>query len=763
MEKMRPLSTTKALAGLEAFDKVWRHKRVFAGVFLGTMIVAIVALLVLPVRYLATASVIVAEQEPGASNMSPVWAQRLGDPADLESQLLLIRSSRLLRPVMSAPGVLAAVKQECERASQFGGSSCDKLSDTTAFMAYVETHYGIASAGRSRVINISYQSAIPEVAQTMANALTTAFLEDQRAEGANSRGVATAWLWQELKQLNDQLQADEGKIQEFRRKKGLMRGTFAPITSERLTGIAQQLSAAESARADAAARLKEIKSEQARGPIDAPSVLASRTVADLKQQLTTVSAQLANAASALGPKHPSILALSREQALVQQRLVGEMQNIAASAQKTYDASNSLADSLKKQMETIKAEAGAATLDEASIESMVRDAGIKRQQYAELYKKASELETERRILQGSTRLVSLAELPNKPFFPKKIPFLAAGATLALILSFAAALLANRLVQSVPDQPALPALDRAVPASSTTVANVTQRPVSDEKVPVAEVAGTAVAVPLQPLPPEEASLLSRMAGVPVLAHLHKLKATAQQSAVGSILQSHIDLPVPKVLHLAAGDVGFQTELRELEHALRIGNSGSTRRIVVTSAGRGEGKTVTAVALAQYLAAEGCRVLVVQCDALNPDLASIFTLAGGPGLLGVLTRSIPVREAIEKTANPNLDTLVFGTGPANAADFLGDRIAALLAAVNTYQVVLLDVALPSRPAQYLAEADNVIVCMKGNRPLIESAASVVARVRALGAARVGIVVTMDETFPGGGMPSTTAPGEASLARVG
>ena len=81
----------------------------------------------------------------------------------------------------------------------------------------------------------------------------------------------------------------------------------------------------------------------------------------------------------------------------------------------------------------------------------------------------------------------------------------------------------------------------------------------------------------------------------------------------------------------------------------------------------------------------------------------------------------------------------------------------------MVLLDVALPSRPAQYLAEADNVIVCMKGTRPLLESAATVVASVQALGAARVGIVVTMDEMSPRGGMPSTTAPGEASLARVG
>ncbi|MES1149005.1 MAG: lipopolysaccharide biosynthesis protein, partial [Bradyrhizobium guangdongense] len=386
---MRHASVSESLSGLESLARIWRRRRLFATVFFGTIALTVVALLVLPVRYLATASVIVAEQEPGVANASPAWAQKIGDPADLESQLLVIRSPRLMRIVMNAPGVLDAVTLECERSRMFGsGEACQRLrTDSTAFIEHVDSHLSVTSAGRSRVINISYQSAIPEVAKTLANALTTAFLEDQRTEGANSREVATTWLWQELRQLDDQLRQADDKIQNFRRTKGLMRGANAPITSERLSSIGQQLSQAEAARAEAAARLQEIKSQQARGLTDAPSVLSSRSIADLKQQLTTVSSQLASATSVLGPRHPSIMALTREQGLIQQRLSEEMENIAASAQKAYDANDNLVASLKKQMETAKSEAGSATLDEASIESMVRDTEIKRQQYAELYKKA----------------------------------------------------------------------------------------------------------------------------------------------------------------------------------------------------------------------------------------------------------------------------------------------------------------------------------------------------------------------------------------
>lgn len=728
---MRHASVSESLSGLESLARIWRRRRVFAAVFLGTIALTIVALLVLPVRYLATASVIVAEQEPGVANASPARAQKIGDPADLESQLLVIRSPRLMRIVMNAPGVLDAVALECERGRLFGsGDTCQRLrTDSTAFIEHVDAHLTVSSAGRSRVINISYQSALPEVAKTLANALTTAFLEDQRTEGANSREVATTWLWQELRQLDDQLRQADDKIQKFRRTKGLMRGANAPITSERLSSIGQQLSQAEAARAEAAARLQEIKSQQARGLTDAPSVLSSRTIADLKQQLTTVSSQLASATSVLGPRHPSIMALTREQGLIQQRLADEMENIAASAQKAYDANDNLVASLKKQMETAKAEAGSATLDEASIESMVRDTEIKRQQYAELYKKASELETERRVLQGSTRLVSLAELPNKPFFPKKLPFLAAGSTLALILGVAAALLAERL------SPSPAGAEQPMPSRAAQPAESTETVAAKDEAPPA-VAPAA-------MPVERSSLLSAMTGAPIIARLPRLREPQRTSTVSNILQSHLKLPILEALRLAVSDDDFQWMLHNLKLGLRLGTAEGAQRIVVTSPGAGEGKTVTTLALAEHLAAFGCRVLAVECDVLSPAFEGALDIDGGVGLLGVLAGSMSARDAVVRTAVPNLDVLVAGGAGARAANMLfSKRLVDLLGNIGSYDVILIDSPMPLNAGSYLAGIDHTIVCLKGDSSLMGRAAPAIAEVKALGAGSVVIAVTMEDT---------------------
>ncbi|MGY3448845.1 exopolysaccharide transport family protein [Bradyrhizobium sp. USDA 4353] len=749
---MRQAALNEALSGFDAVARIWRRRGVFALVAGTVLAIAVAALVLLPVRYLATASVIIAEQEPGA-NTSAAWAQKIGDPADMESQLLVIRSPRLLRQIMSSPGVVDAVVGECERGRMWGSlDACQRLkTEPSAFIDHVDSRFSIASAGRSRVINISYQSGSPEVAKLLANALTQTFLEDQRTEGANSREVASSWLWQELKQLDQQLREADDKIQKFRRTKGLMRGANAPISSERLTSIGQQLSQAEAARAEAAARLQEIKSEQERGPTDAPSVLQSRTIADLKQQLTTVSAQLASAAGVLGPKHPSILALTREQATIQQRLLEEMQTIAASAQKTFDANNALVSSLKKQMDAAKAEAGSATLDEASIESMVRDTEIKRQQYAELYKKASELETERRVLRGSTRLVSLAELPSKPFFPKKVPFLAAGLTLAIIFGVAAALLVDPLARLRPAQTSPAPVPEL--AGSEVVTPIADAPASVPDLPEqAELSAASNEPPAS----ERKSHLPSVADVSILACLPRLKSLRQMSALGAILQGHQPLAIPHVLRLASEDVEFQVMLHDLVHELGLDASARPQRLVVTSPDAGDGKTTMACVLAEHLAAAGRRVLLVECDIAHASVAQVMALAPSPGWLGALEHGRPLHEMVLRTAHPSLDVLPAGVAAGPVGDIL-DVISldSLLAGLDGYDAVIVDTPLSSQRDDFLAGTDWVIVCVRSDRSLIEPAVATVTKSRALGAADVGIVVTMAEAEP-----RATATGQAASA---
>ena len=76
------------------FKVLWRRRAEACLLFGAIFLLSVVALFVLPTRYLAVGSVIVAEQEQTVESASSAWAEKIGDPADLESQLLVIWHSR---------------------------------------------------------------------------------------------------------------------------------------------------------------------------------------------------------------------------------------------------------------------------------------------------------------------------------------------------------------------------------------------------------------------------------------------------------------------------------------------------------------------------------------------------------------------------------------------------------------------------------------------------------------------------------------------
>lgn len=731
--------------------KVWRHRQIFGAVFCGIMIITVIALLVVPVRYSASGSVIVAEQEPSNANASAAWAAKIGDPADVESQLLIVKSPRLMRLALDAPGVRDAAIQDCFARSTTT-STCEKAKeDTGALVDYIGGNYSIGGTGRSRVISIAYSSPIAEVAQKMANALTNAFLDDQRVTGANSKELAASYLWKEAKQLDAELRDADAKIQAFRRNKGLARGQQAPIWSERLTSISQQLANAENARAEAAARLQEIKSNQARA-IDSPAVQSNRSISDLKQQLTVVTAQLASQSNSLGPRHPSIRALEQEQSAIRDRINAEVASIIASAQKTLESSDTLVKSLTKQMDAAKAEAGSATSDEATIESLTRNTEIKRTQYADLYRRASELETERRVLIGSTRLVSLAELPAKPFFPKKIPFVAAGATLALLLASFAAFFGDsmrldglsrvrRPIRSEPQAAPVAAVPVATPpvAAATPVSVAPVVPV----VPPAAVESPPVQPRSGPVLAGSSSELSVVTGAPILARLPAVQREASESTIGAILSAQSGSALARSLPQARDDRHYQDALRDLaSNLLAPGNGKVSKTILVGSPSTAEGKTFLTLSLAQHLAAVGRSVLVVECDLGAPKFESALGLRSSLGLQGILHGEITPRESVVSTNVPNLDAIPAGPVPTSAELLMRKPLADLLQWAQIYDVVLVDAPSPGIQTDLGAlakQVDGVLLCMRSGRSSIGQAVATSSAIRVAGGALMGIAITM------------------------
>lgn len=117
---------------------------------------------------------------------------------------------------------------------------------------------------------------------------------------------------------------------------------------------------------------------------------------------------------------------------------------------------------------------------------------------------------------------------------------------------------------------------------------------------------------------------------------------------------------------------------------------KTIMVTSAVPAEGKTTTSVNLANVLAQNGARVLLLDADLRRPHVHSVLGLVRSPGLSDVLAHGMDLHEVIQTTAIPNLMVIPSGHLPPNPSELLGsERLKELLARLGQeFDVIICDV---------------------------------------------------------------------------
>jgi capsular exopolysaccharide synthesis family protein len=109
--------------------------------------------------------------------------------------------------------------------------------------------------------------------------------------------------------------------------------------------------------------------------------------------------------------------------------------------------------------------------------------------------------------------------------------------------------------------------------------------------------------------------------------------------------------------------------------------TRLIAVTSSQPLEGKTTTACNLATALALGGSRVLLVDADMRRPGMHHTMGLGNEIGLSHILVGQARVRDAVQRTGEPNLVAITAGRTPPNPSELLSsERMKSLLANLQT-----------------------------------------------------------------------------------
>ena len=555
------------------------------------------------------------------------------DPSELETEVKILQSDVLALEVIR--------ELNLDKRPEYGGGqpspgSLDLAPDplqvdpakASSLVGEFRGNLRVALSQNSRIIEVRYRSADPQVAASVVNKLMETYIEDNRKARFESTMQASDWLQKQLVDLQMKVETSQERLVKYQREHEILgMDEKQNIITEKLDELNKQLTTAESERMDKEAfyRLVESGDPDAivanSGDIDAESGGGAQTASALLENLRGKRAELniqaADLGTQFGPSYPKVAQLNSQLKEIDAQIAAEMKKIVGKVRGQYMTALRRENMLRDALERQKQEAN--KLNESAIEYnfLKRDSETFRTLYEGILEKLKQAGVSAGLKSNNFRIVDSARPPGYPIepnIPRNLGFafmlgLASGVGLAFLLE---------------------GLDNTIRTTEQA---------------------------------QNISGLASLGMIPLGSKSARDGANAKRLVIASSKEA-VELIT---------QVRPQSQMAESYRALRtsllLSNLGAPPKVImVTSALPQEGKTTTSINTAVVLAQKGVRVLLIDADLRRPSIHKTLGMGPRSGLSNVLTGSTTLEQAITRTTIlPNLFILPAGTPPPNPAELL------------------------------------------------------------------------------------------------
>jgi succinoglycan biosynthesis transport protein ExoP len=397
------MSVSQIICILRAY---WRHSLVAAVVL---VCLSFGAIKMLPKSYVATATLMV-----NFENKDPLAGREFvggGGNTYMPTQIELILSQVVLGPV--AEKLKLASDPQFVRG--FAGSP-GALREVVVRNLHdrLQVQQGISS----QLLYISAAAKNPERAAELANAVADEYLNQERQRTNGPAQERAERYSKQLAELRGKTIAAQDLVTEFRQRNGLteVAADQSDVEGATLADLQQKLDAAKNQR-----RELEARQIDAHGSSDA--VMGSDSIASLRGKLSGLEAQMAEARTTLGPKHPKVLELQSQIDSLRKSLTVEVQSLAANSSVQLQHTRDLEAKYQAALSTERAR----LLDRRGLQDEEAKLTLELQSAQATYKKA--LDGYDQIMFASSgnytdvNLVARADPPAKPDKPNKMKWFA----------------------------------------------------------------------------------------------------------------------------------------------------------------------------------------------------------------------------------------------------------------------------------------------------------------------------------------------------
>jgi len=511
----------------------------------------------------------------------------------------------------------------------------------------------------SGIVEILCQAPDPQFAAAFANAMASEYIEFSLESLWDSSHRTSDWMNKQLAHLKKNLEESENQLQSYGQVSGLVyTGAQETIETDTLKQLQQELSVAKAERI-AKQSLSEVAGSAQVDSI--PQVGDEGRLSDYQRKIAELRQEQAELLSLYTPSHYKVLKVQAQIAALEKTLGNERKSIRDRIDNDYQGARRrerlLAEEYSSQMQRLR------STDRKSIyyDVLKHEVDTDRAIYDQLLQKSKQVELGSGVQAGNVRVLDAAEVPARPVKPN----LAQNASLGLFFGLVGAfgLVIGREF-----------IDRSVRAPGEA--------------------------PFHLQVPELGVIPSQK------YFLQQVDRRAENGNGNGNGNSH-EVDRPFGLETWQDHPSLLAEsFRGALASLMVAGDGATmpRVIMVTSAGKGEGKSSIVSNLGIALAEINQRVLLLDADMRKPHLHDIFNISNSWGLSDLLREkspldNYPVEALARKTDIDGLYLLPSGPGTVSIANLLySRRLFELLQRLRKeFDVVVID----TPPMLYITDA--------------------------------------------------------------
>ncbi|WP_189427184.1 GumC family protein [Devosia pacifica] len=232
----------------------------------------------------------------------------------------------------------------------------------------------------SRVISISVRTQDPELSATLANAIANAHVVRRAQLSLSDTAEASGWLGDEISGLRESVNSAEQAVADFRIENDLFTGNNqTSLLDQQLSTIATQINEAQERKNTARSRAALIRGlvEQGQSLEGVADIQQSAVIQQLSQEKAGLQAERAQLLATRLANHPSVRAIAAQIAELDQQIAQEARRVAAALESESQIEASLEQSLRDELENLKASASDATRETVTLQGLIREAEAQR--------------------------------------------------------------------------------------------------------------------------------------------------------------------------------------------------------------------------------------------------------------------------------------------------------------------------------------------------------------------------------------------------